>query len=891
MTIRNLDYLFKPRSVALIGASRQSNSVGAVLARNLLTSGFEGPVMPVNPKYRAIEGVLTYPDIDALPVTPDLAVISTPARSVPDIVAKLGERGSKAAIVIAAGLGEPGEDGRTLQEAMLEAARPHMLRLLGPNCLGTLVPGIGLNASFAHLSPRRGRLAFIAQSGAIVTSVLDWAESRGIGFSHLVSLGDMADVDFGDMLDYLANDPGTSAILLYIEAVTHARKFISAARAAARMKPVIAVKAGRHAEGARAAASHTGALAGHDKVYDAVFRRTGVLRVLGLDELFTVVEMLATTRAPKGERLAILTNGGGIGVLATDALADCGGRLAELAPETVERLDRVLPPIWPRGNPVDIIGDAPPARYRDSLGILLEDRGVDAVLVLNCPTAVGSSTEAARAVIEARGARTEPPVLSSWVGGDTAEPARRLFAQHRTPSFDTPEKAARAFMYLVDYRRRQELLIETPPSAPTDFSPDPARAREIAESAMADGRQWLSEPEAKQVLAAYGVPVVKVEIAADPEEAAAIAGEHDGPVVIKIMSPDILHKSDVGGVALDIRGPAAARETAQTMLDRLRHSHPAARLLGFSVEPMVRRRDSYELIVGVTEDPQFGPVILFGQGGTAVEVIKDQALGLPPLNMRLAHEVISRTRIYGLLQGYRGLPPANLEAVALTLIRISQLIVDLPEIVELDVNPLVADPHGVIALDARMRVRPAEPGLERLAIRPYPKGLEEHVPLANGRTLLLRPIRPEDEPSLHAAFAKLSPEEIRLRFFVPMKTLSHVAAARFTQLDYDREMALVLTEAGIPGHTEIYGLVSLSSDPDNVRGEFAILVRGDMTGMGLGIMLMRRIIDYAKARGIMEIEGDVLRENTTMLKLARVLGFTEHNVPDEQNLVRVKLRL
>lgn len=892
MSIRNLDHLFKPRSVALIGASRKPGSVGAVLARNLLTSGFEGPVMPVNPKYRAIEGVLTYPDIASLPVTPDLAVVSTPPQSVPAIVGELGARGVKAAIVITAGLNAEAEDGGgTLRRALLEAARPHMLRIAGPNCLGTMVPGIGLNASFAHLTPRHGRLAFVAQSGAIVTSVLDWADSRGIGFSHLVSLGDMADVDFGDMLDYLANDPGTTAILLYIEAVTHARKFISAARAAARMKPVIVVKAGRHAEGARAAASHTGALAGQDAVYEAVFRRAGMLRVYSLDELFMTVEMLAMTRAPKGDRLAILTNGGGIGVLATDALADHGGRLAALSRETIERLDRVLPATWPRGNPIDIIGDAPASRYAESLNIVLEDRGVDAVLVLNCPTAVGSSTDAARAVIEARGGRSEPPVLTSWVGGDSAEPARRLFAEQRIPTFDTPEKAAQAFMYLVDYRRSQELLMETPPSIPADFSPDPDRARAIIARAREDGRSWLTEPEAKDLLAAYGVPVVAVQIAADPEEAAAIAAAHDAPVVLKIMSPDILHKSEVGGVVLDVRGPAAAREGAETMLERIRRTHPQARLVGFSVEPMVRRAHAYELIVGMSEDPQFGPVVLFGQGGTAVEVVKDQAIGLPPLNMRLAHEVISRTRIYRQLQGFRGLPPVNLDAVALTLIRISQLTVDLPEVAELDINPLLADPHGVIALDARIRIRPPQAGVERLAIRPYPKDLEERVTLGDGRTLLLRPILPEDEPSLQATFARLSPEEIRLRFFVPMKTLSHVAAARFTQLDYDREMALVLTDAGIPGRTEIYGVISLSADSDNERGEFAILVRGDMTGMGLGIVLMRRIIDYARSRGIKEIDGDVLRENATMLKLARVLGFTEHNVPDEPNLVRVNLRL
>lgn len=890
MSIRNLEYLFKPKSIALIGASKRPQSVGAVLARNLLTGGFDGPVMPVNPKHRAIEGVLTYPNVAALPMVPDLAVISTPPHTVAGIVRELGERGTRAAIVITAGFAtDPEAEGPRRQE-LLDAARPHLLRLVGPNCLGVMLPDIGLNASFAHISPRPGRLAFVAQSGAIVTSVLDWADTRGIGFSHLVALGDMADVDFGDMLDYLADDPNTTAILLYVEAITHARKFMSAARAAARMKPVIVVKAGRHAEGARAAASHTGALAGEDAVYDAVFRRAGMLRVYTLDELFMAVEILSMTRAPKGERLAILSNGGGIGVLATDAVMDHGGQLAELAPETVERLDAVLPKTWSRANPVDIIGDAPASRYRDSMEVLLQDRGVDAVLVLNCPLAVGSSTDAARAVIEARGARKQPPILTSWVGGQAVMAARRLFAEHRIPTFDTPEKAAQAFMYLVDYRRSQEMLMETPPSVPEDFRPDVERARATIEQARADGRSWLTEPEAKAVVAAYGIPVVNVEVARDPEHAAELAAAHEGAMVLKILSPDLLHKSDIGGVALDLRGPAAVREAAETMLEGIRARRPEARIEGFSLEPMIRRAHGFELIIGISEDPQFGPVILFGHGGTAVEVINDKALGLPPLNMRLAHDIIGRTRIANLLRGYRGLPAVNLDAVALALIRVAQLVIDIAEVAELDINPLVADARGVIALDARIRVRPAPPE-PRLAIRPYPKQLEERVELGDGRSLLVRPIRPEDEPALHESFAKLTPEEIRLRFFVPMKTLSHVAAARFTQLDYDREMALVLTEPGIPGRTEVYGVVGLVADPDNEHGEFAILVRGDMTGMGLGLLLMRRIIDYARERGIGDIHGDVLRENTTMLRLAEGLGFTQEPIPEETNMVRVRLRL
>jgi acetyltransferase len=893
MSVRHLKRLFAPRSVALIGASTREGSVGAVVAANLLRSGFRGPVWPVNPKHREIAGVRAFRDVGDLPEAPELAVICTPPDAVPEIIGRLGARGTRTAVVITAGFGEGGDaHGEALKGAMQSAARPYQLRIVGPNCLGVLVPGVGLNASFAHLMPARGGIAFVAQSGAIVTSILDWAHGRGIGFSHLVSLGDMADVDFGDMLDFLASEGATTAILLYVEAVTQARKFMSAARAAARMKPVIVVKAGRHAEGARAAASHTGALAGADAVYDAAFRRAGMLRVYTLEELFDAVQTLALVRAPRGDRLAILTNGGGIGVLATDALVEQGGRLAELLPGTLEALDGVLPRSWSRANPVDIIGDAPGGRYADALAILRKDRGVDAVLVLNCPTAVASSAQAARAVVNAVGSGWGPPVLTSWVGDGTAEEGRRIFSDSRLPTYETPEQAVRAFMYLVEYRRSQDLLMETPPSVPEDFTPDLALARSMVERALAAGKCWLTEPEAKQVIAAFGVPVVSTRTAATAEEAAARAAEIGGSVALKILSADITHKTEFGGVALDLNGPQAVLDAARSMLERVRHARPEADLAGFSVEPMVRRPGAYELIVGMTSDPQFGPVILVGQGGSAVEVIKDKALGLPPLNMRLAGEMLSRTRIHQLLRGVAGMPAANLDAIALTLVRIAQLVIDIPEIVELDVNPLLADQFGVLALDARIRVeRPGGGAGSRLAIRPYPKELEEDVPLGDGRTLLLRPILPEDEPALQESFSKLTPEEIRLRFFVPVKTLDHVTAARFTQIDYDREMALVLTETGIAGRTPIYGAVRLIADPDNERAEYAIVVNHDMTGMGLGILLMRRILDYATSRGVREVYGDVLRENRTMLKLCQVLGFKQSGVPDEPELVRVTLRL
>ena len=893
MTARHLDALFHPRSIALVGASDTPGSIGAVLAANLLDGAFKQPVMPVNPRHARIAGSRCYPNLEHLPRTADLGVVCTPPDAVPEVVAALGRQGARAAVIVTAGFGEVREArGGALQQALTEAARRSGLRILGPNCVGLLVPPIGLNASFAHRSARSGNIAFVSQSGAVITSVLDWADARGIGFSCLVSLGDMADLDFGDLLDALAGDPGTRAILLYIESVGDARGFMSAARAAARIKPVVAVKAGRHAEGARAVASHTGALAGSDAVCQAAFDRAGILRVFTLAELFDAVEILALARPTPGDRLAILTNGGGVGVLATDALIDEGGRLATLSEATLAELDRHLPPTWSRGNPVDIIGDADGARYREALAVLRKDPSVDAILAMHCPTAVVSAREAAEAVADSPSESGGPLLLTSWVGNGAMTEARRLFADRQIPTYPTPEQAVRAFMYLVRYRRSQALLTETPPSLPDTFLPDTGAVAALVAAALAEGRSGLTEPEAKRVLAAYGVAVVTTRSAGSPEEAARVAAELGGPVVLKILSPDIGHKSDVGGVVLDLIGPGAVLEAARGMSARIRETHPQARIQGFAVQPMVRRPGAHELIVGAAEDAQFGPVILVGQGGTAVEVLADRAIGLPPLNLRLARELVSRTRICRVLKGVRGQPPADLDALALTLVRVSQLVIDIPEIRELDINPLLVDPFGVIALDARIALAAsAGPAARRLAIRPYPKELEEEIRLPDGRCLLLRPIRPEDQPALQDAFAKLTPEEVRPRFFAPMRALDPAAAARLTQIDYEREMALVLTEPRDAGAGDIYGVVRLIADADGGRAEFAIIVGRPMKGLGLGKLMMRRILDYARQRGIREVCGDVLRDNRAMLGLCTGLGFEQRRDPDDPGTVQVCLAL
>jgi acetyltransferase len=893
MTVRNLDAIFRARSVALIGASERPNSVGSVVMQNLLAAGFLGSITPVNPKHKEIAGQRCYPDVASLPVAPDLAVICTPPETVPGLISELGKQGTKGAIVITAGFRELGDQrGTALERTMLEAGRPHLMRLIGPNCVGILSTPTKLNASFAPGNAQDGGVAFIAQSGAMVTTVLDWASTRGIGFSHLVSLGDMADVDFGDMLDYLASDPATKAILLYIEAVTSARKFMSAARAASRLKPVIAIKAGRHEAAAKAAASHTGALAGVDAVYDAAFRRAGILRVQTLDELFDAVETVAAAPEFSGEGLTILTNGGGVGVLATDGLIDQGGMLTPLAPETIAKLDRVLPRTWSRSNPVDIIGDATGKRYGEALSILLDARETNAVLVLNCPTAIASGVEAAQAVIAAVAGKRRS-VLTNWLGSGRAYEARRLFAAAHIPTFETPEDAISGFMHWVRYRRGQDIIREVPPSVATEFTPDLARARQIVQDALARGENWLSQTAVHDLLECYRIPTPRLKLVADAAGAASAADEFAAPVALKIASPDIIHKSDVGGVALNLKNADMVRQAAEAMTQRLLMAAPKAKVQGFVVQEMINKPRAHELIAGMAVDRQFGPFLLFGQGGTAVEVINDKALALPPLNLTLARELMSQTRIFRQLQGYRDQPPAALEEVAMTLVRLSQLVADLDEVVEIDINPLLVDEKGAIALDARVRVAAGQQSGRggRLAIMPYPRELERTVPVAGFESATLRPIRPEDAPALADLLAHMTPEDARFRFFVPLRRLEPQQLARMTQIDYDREMAFVLVGRTKASTDELLGIVHLAADPDNERAEFAVLVRTDLHRRGIGRLLMTWLIVYARSRGLAEIFGHVLRENVAMLGLCETTGMGTEPSPDEPQVMRANLFL
>lgn len=893
MSVRNLVQLFEPRSVAVIGASNAPRHVGNVLMRNLLDGGIAGPIMPVNPKYHAVAGVLAYPDVASLPETPELAVVCSPDETVPAVIDALGARGTAVAVIVNDGLTRRRDaDGRSLRDAAVEAARRHGMRLLGPGSLGVLAPHTGLNASLSHVGALPGRLAFVSQSGAICTAVLDWARAKGIGFSHFVALGDSVDVDFGDVLDYLATDPDTGAILLYIDEIRERRNFMAAARAAARNKPVLAVKSGR-ADGLSddAATAQRGTLVRPDEVFDAALRRAGILRVYDIDELFAAVETLGRARTVRGEHLAILHNGGGTGVMAVDELRLGGGRCAQLSPETCSKLAAALPEGAATCNPLDLGVNASAQRYAQCLKTVLADPGVNAVLVVHAPTATTPSEEIAQAVIGVARELSSARILTSWVGAGAMEAARRLFAEAGLPTYDTPSSAVKAFLHVMNFHRNQEMLMQTPPSLPSEFQPDVAAARAIVERALGHGDGLMTEPDAKAALAAYGIPVVETRIAESVDQAVGVAGEVGFPLALAVLSPDIAHRWDVGGVALHLESADEVRAAAAGMVKRIGELMPQARIAGFTLQRMVPRTNARQLFVAVTSDPLFGPVIVFGEGGRAVELLGDHAVGFPPLNLPLARELISRTRIDRLLQSHRDRPAADVDALCLALVKVSQMVVDMPEIVELDINPLFVDERGVVCIDAHMRVQALAGRASRLAIRPYPKGLEQPARLRDGRDILLRPIRPEDEPAHHALIARMSPEDLRLRFFSYVRELRHAQMARLTQVDYDREMAFIATAPDEHGEPETLGVVRTVTDPDNESAEFAVLVRSDLKGQGLGSMLMKRIIDYCRSRGTAEIKGLVLASNESMIGLARSLGFRIEGGPDGDTVVaRLALR-
>jgi acetyltransferase len=879
MSIYHLHNLLAPRSVALIGASPRHGSVGRSILNNIRQADFKGAFGLVNPYHAEIDGMATVGSLGRLPFAPELIVITAPADSVAGLIEQAGSLGVVGAVIVSAGLGHgPG----SLTEAAQHAARKHGMRLIGPNCLGVMMPGVNLNASFAAHMPARGNLALISQSGAIATGMVDWAAQREVGFSGIVSIGDQLDVDIADLLDYFALDPDTRAILLYVEAIKDARKFMSAARAASRVKPVVVVKSGRMAQGAKAAATHTGALAGSDAVYDAAFRRAGILRVSDLRELFDCAETLGRLEAPSGKRLAIMTNGGGIGVLAVDRLVELGGVVAEIAPVVREKLDAALPATWSKSNPVDIVGDADSARYQAALELLLADRGNDAILVMNVQTAIARADDIAAAVIDVveryrqQHRERAKPVLAVWVGADQS--IGDTLSRAGIPNYSTEDDAVRGFMHLVGHREAVEALAQIPPAMPTSFSPNSESARRIVATALADGRKWLDPIEIKGLFDAYDIAMVPTLAAADAERAVTQASAlfaQGATVALKIMSRDIVHKSDVGGVVLNLGTEEAVRQATADILARVSARRPDAKLSGVIVQAMVVRPRARELILGLADDPTFGTVVVFGRGGIAVEVINDKALALPPLDLRLARDLIDRTRVSRLLRAYRDVPAVKEDAVEMVLVKLAQIAADIPEIRELDINPLLADETGVLAVDARVAIGSVAPkfagkGPGNFAVRPYPSQWQRHIELKGGWRVFARPIRPEDEPAIHELLRHVTSDDLRLRFFALMKHFSHQFIARLTQLDYARAMAFVAFDEIT---NEPVGVVRIHSDSVYENGEFAILLRSDLKGRGLGWALMQLMIEYARSEGLKTISGDVLTENTVMLQMCRSLGF------------------
>jgi len=897
MSTYHLKNLLSPGSVALVGASPRRTSVGRAILGNIHKAKFKGEFGLVNTGYAEIDGVSAVDSIGNLPFVPELVLLTAPAAAIPGLIDEAGARGAAGALIITSGLGR---GAGSLAEAAESAARKYGMRLIGPNCLGIIMPGANLNASFSAHMPSAGNLALISQSGAIATGMVDWAAQRGVGFSGIVSIGDQLDVDLADLLDYFALDGKTRAILLYVEAIKDARKFMSAARAAARIKPVVVVKSGRMAQGAKAAATHTGALAGSDAVYDAAFRRAGILRVSDLRELFDCAETLGRVESPPGKRLAMLTNGGGIGVLAVDRLVELGGIPATIEPATREKLDAVLPRTWSGSNPVDIVGDADPARYAAALEVLLDDPGNDAILVMNVQTAIAPADEIAATVTGLVSKdrklhhRWAKPVLAVWVGAD--QKIVDLLSGAGIPNYPTEDDAVRGFMYLVQHSEVVAELAQVPPAMPREFAPDIDVARRIVAATLADGRRWLDPVEIKRLLEAYEIPMVPTFAAADAEQAVAYATTlfaQGATVVLKIMSRDIIHKSDVGGVVLNLTNAEAVRLATAGILARAKKLRPEARISGVIVQAMVVRPKARELILGLADDPTFGTVIVFGRGGTAVEVINDKALALPPLDLQLARDLIERTRVSRLLRAYRDVPAAKPDAVAMVLVKLAQMAADIPEIRELDINPLLADESGVLAVDARISVGQVERKFEgtgpaNFAVRPYPSQWQRHIELRDGLRVFVRPIRPEDEPRIHEFLQRVTPNDLRLRFFAPMREFSHQFIARLTQLDYARAMAFVGFDEATK---QMVGVVRIHSDSIYETGEYAILLRSDVKGRGLGWELMRLLIEYAKSEGLKTISGDVLKENTIMLEMCRHLGFEVKADPVEHGICNVKLEL
>lgn len=886
-----IQVMFNPKTIALIGATEKEGAVGRTILENLLRSK-ERKIFPVNPHMDRVLNVETYPNIAGIPEHVDLAVVATPARSVPVVVEECGKAGVEGVVIISAGFKEIGKEGTQLENEIDRIRKKYGMRIMGPNCLGFVRPPLDFNATFLRGRPPAGDIAFISQSGALGSAILDWAVSAGIGFSMFASLGSMIDVDFGDMIDFLGDDQATRSILIYMEGVGNARKFMSAARAFARRKPIIILKPGRYAESAKAVHSHTGAMAGDDAVYEGAFKRAGVVRVGEIAELFNAAQVLDSKRLPAGPRLAIVTSAGGPGVMATDALINLGGELAELSEESMKQLNTLLPPYWSKANPVDVLGDATVDRFAKAIAICLDDSMVDGVLIIYVPMDSAPSTQLAQAVADSV-KNGWKPVIATWMGAEDVREGRQVFIDNSIPNYDTPEEAIRTYVNMCRYKRDLDELYETPEELPAKKAPAKDHLKELLRMALKEGRILLNEEESKDFLMTYGIPTTMVEFAHDPEAAISIADKMGYPIVIKVVSPDISHKSDVGGVVTGIDSSTALKEAYEKLIERVKERAPGATITGVAIQKMFTDID-YELILGSKKDKDFGSAILFGMGGTMAEFIKDFSIGLPPLNQTLAKMLMQDTKVYKMLQGFRGKPAADFEGLGEILVNFSNLVVDFPEIAEIDINPLAISNGKASALDARIIIDKNYDATGRspyphLIITPYPTKYTTPWQLSDGTEVLLRAIRPEDEPAEAEMLSTLSQETLRTRFFSTIKDISHEWLILFCNIDYDRHMAIV-AEMEEKGKKSMIGVARLIMNQDLTSGEVAVLVQDRFQGKRLGSKLVEMLIGIARERGLEEVRADVLTENESMLNVFKRLGFTTHWVPGGTSEAVLKLK-
>jgi len=871
MVVENLDKLFKPKSIAVIGASEKAGSPGARVFRNLIGSGYEGVVYPVNPNREYIQGVQAYPTINEVPKVVDLAIIITPAKTVPDILEQCGKRGIKAILIITAGFKEIGPEGAALEKQLYEIKNKYNLRILGPNCVGFIMPYLNLNASFTGSTPAKGNIALFSQSGAVCGAILDWAAAANVGFSSFVSVGSMLDVDFGDLIDYFGLDQHTRSLILYIESITNAKKFMSAAKSFARIKPVIVIKSGKYKEGAKAAASHTGALAGEDAIYEAAFRRTGIVRVDDITDLFNCSSILAKQPRPTGPNIAIITNAGGPGVLATDAVIEKGGKIAKLSDESIAKLNQVLPPTWSKANPVDIIGDGDDIRYQKAIEICLNDNNIDGLIIICVPQVMADPDKVAERIVDiAR--KTTKPILTSFIGEASVYHARKILNNSNVPTYNSPDDAVESYMYLYHYERHLGQLYETPEELSVKTSTRKETERKIIEGAKKENRDLLNEIESKTILELYGIKTTKPLVAENEKKAEQIATKIGYPVVMKILSPQITHKTEVGGVVLDLRCGSDVKTAFTQMVKRTKEKVPGAKIQGVTIQKMVKN-SGYELILGSKKDPVFGSVILFGLGGIYTELFKDRAIGFPPLNQTLAQRIIEKTKAYDLLKGFRGIQPIDMKKVEETMIEFSQLIIDNPEIKEIDINPLIASENDLIAVDARIILDKEPEKHPHLVIAPYPTKYIKKVKLKDGTKVLFRPIKPEDEMLWLDMFKSFSEETVKFRFFRIIKETPHELRTRYCNIDYDREIGIV-GELEDNGKKRFIGVTRLIFDPGSTeRAEFALVVTDKWHRLGLGSEFVDYTINIAKDKGLKCIHGVVLKENIPMITLCREKNF------------------